>query len=66
MVRKLDFDASVALPPGLDTAVIGHAINKIEKYLADFVDVYYEQGNVFRVFIAAVARNALDTHSVYE
>ena len=66
MVRKNDFDRSVELPPGLTVASIGKAIEYIERELADLVDIYFEQANVFSAIVGIYATRALDANSVYE
>jgi hypothetical protein len=66
MVRRSDFDATVALPPGLTTTAIRKAIEYVERELADLVDVYFEQANVFSALVGIYATKALDANSVYE
>ncbi len=66
MVRKDDFDAEVPLPPGLDCAAIRRAIEYIERELAEFVEVYYEQSNVFSALVGIFGTRALDSVSNYE
>jgi hypothetical protein len=61
MARSRDFDPSVALPPGLETAAIRRAIDYIERELAAYVDVYYEQANVFSALIGIFGTRALDS-----
>lgn len=60
------FDSSVTLPPGLTIAAISKAIDFIERELAEFIDVYLEQANVFSALVGMYGTKALDTHSVYE
>ncbi|TLY30059.1 MAG: hypothetical protein E6K63_03120 [Nitrospirae bacterium] len=66
MARKGDFDPSVPLPPGLDIAAIRRAIDYIERELADLVDLYYEQANVFSALVGIYGTKALDSVSNYE
>ena len=66
MVRKDDFDTSVALPPGLTVAAVRRAIDYIERQLADFVDIYYEQANVFSAIVGILGTKVLDAVSSYE
>lgn len=66
MVRKADFDDSVPLPPGLDVVSIRRAIAYIERELAGFVDLYYEQANVFSALVGIYGTKALDSLSNYE
>ena len=68
MVRRSDFDASVALPPGLEVSAIRKSIEFIEKRLADrdFVDLYLEQANIFSALVGMFGTKALDALSNYE
>lgn len=66
MVRKDDFDRSIALPPGLKIAAISKAIEYVERELAVLVDIYFQQANVFSAVLGIYATKALDANSVYE
>lgn len=66
MVQKADFDPSVPLPPGLDIASIRRAIDYIERELADLIDVYFEQANIFSALVGIYGTKALDSLSNYE
>jgi len=66
MVRKGDFNETVPLPPGLKRAHIGKAIDYVEKELADLIDVYFEQANVFSALVGIFCTKALDHNSIYE
>ena len=66
MVKDSDFDRTVALPPGLAIASIKAAVQYIEKELAELVDVYYEQANVFSALVGIFGTKALDSVSSYE
>jgi hypothetical protein len=66
MARKDDFNPSVPLPPGLDTTAIRRAIDYIERELADLVELYYEQANVFSALVGIYGTKALDSVSNYE
>ena len=66
MARKADFDSSVALPPGLDVVAIRKAIEYVEKHLAELIDVYYEQANVFSALVGMFGAKALHELSNYE
>ena len=66
MVRKGDFTESVPLPPGLDSVAIRKAIEYIERKLAELVDLYYEQANVFSALVGIFGIKALDAVSAYE
>jgi hypothetical protein len=66
MVRKDDFAASVALPPGLTVTAIRKTIEYVERELADLVELYFEQANIFSALVGIFATKALDANSVYE
>ncbi len=66
MVRKDDFDSRVPLPPGLTVTAIRKAVEYIERELADLVDIYYEQANVFSALVGIYGVKALDANSIYE
>jgi len=66
MASKADFDSSVPLPSGLDVSAVRRAIEYIERELAEFVEVYYEQANVFSASVGIFGTKALDAHSRYE
>ncbi len=66
MVRTEDFVPSVPLPPGLNIAAIRRAIEFVERELADLVEIYYEQANVFSGIVGIFGAKALDAVSCYE
>lgn len=68
MVRPSDFDTSVNLPRGLEITHIRRAIEFIERQLSDpiFVDVFFEQANIFSALVSIFATKALHQYSVYE
>lgn len=66
MARRDDFNPSVPLPPGLDITAIRRAIDYIERELADLVELYYEQANVFSALVGIYGTKALDSVSNYE
>jgi hypothetical protein len=66
MVRSGDFSSSVPLPPGLTITAIRKAIEYVERELADLVDLYFAQANVFSALVGIYAARALDANSVYE
>jgi len=66
MVREGDFRKGVPLPPGLTITAVKKAVEYIERELADFVDVYFEQANIFSGLVGIFATRALDANSVYE
>lgn len=61
------FDPSVPLPPGFGgVSVIRRAIDYMERELADFVEVYIEQANVFSALVGIFGAKALDAVSNWE
>lgn len=66
MARKQDFNYDVPLPPGLTIEAIKRAIEFMEKELADLVEVYMEQSNVFSAIVGIMGTRALDQVSNYE
>jgi hypothetical protein len=66
MVQRKDFAENVPLPPGLEIASIHKAVEYVERELADFVDIYLEQANVFSAIVGIFGTRALDTNSTYE
>jgi len=66
MARRDDFNPSVPLPPGLDITAIRRAIDYIERELAELVELYYEQANVFSALVGIYGTKALDSVSNYE
>ena len=57
------FDPDVRLPAGLDAAAIRRAIEYIETALndRDFIDLYFEQANVFSAIVGMFGTKALDS-----
>ena len=66
MDRSDWFDSSVPLPPGLALAAIRRAIEYIERELAELVEIYHEQMNVFSAIVGIFGTKALDSVSSYE
>lgn len=66
MARTEDFNSSVSLPPGLDRGAIRRAIEYIERELAEFIELYFEQANVFSALVGMFGTRALDSVSNYE
>src|SRR5579871_5370914 len=60
------FDRSVPLPPGLKIPHIRNAIDYIEERAEEFVDIYYEQANVFSGVIGIIGVKALASFSPYK
>ena len=65
-MRPEDFDNTVARPPGLTVAAIRNATDYIERELAELLDIYFEQANLFSGLVGIYGTRALDVHSVYE
>jgi hypothetical protein len=51
MAKQSDFDPSVPLPLGLEIAAIRRAIDYMQKELAQLVEIYLEQANVFSAIV---------------
>lgn len=66
MTKATDFNATVSLPQGLTAAAIRKAVDYIERELANLVELYEEQRNVFSALVGIFGTKALDTNSVYE
>ena len=66
MARKDHFNRKVPLPSGLTTTAIQKAVDDIEKGLADLIEIYLEQANVFSALVGIDGAKALDATSVYE
>jgi hypothetical protein len=66
MVQSTDFNKRVLLPQGLTIAAIRNAIQYMERELADLIDIYFEQANVFSAIVGIYGTKALDSTSVYE
>jgi hypothetical protein len=66
MARKEFFNSTVPLPPGLTLSALNKAIDYIERDLAEFVEIYLEQANVFSAIVGILGTKALDSVSNYE
>lgn len=65
--RSSWFDESVPLPPGFGgVPAIRRAIEYMERELADLVEIYYEQANVFSALVGIFGAKALDQVSNWE
>ncbi len=65
MDRNDWLDSSVPLPPGLTLAAVRRSIEYIERELAELVEIYYEQMNVFSAIVGIFGTKALDSGSSY-
>jgi hypothetical protein len=66
LAQKRDFNHGVPLPPGLTVESIKRAVEFMEKELADLVEVYMEQSNVFSALVGIMGTRALGQVSNYE
>ncbi len=66
MARKEDFISSVRRPPGLEIVAIKRAVEYMERELADLVEIYVEQANLFSAIVGIYGTRALDSVSNYE
>ena len=60
------FDAKVSLPPGLTISSVRRSVEYIERELAELVEIYFEQMNVFSAIVGIFGTKALDSVSNYE
>ena len=65
-MRPQDFCETVERPAGLTIPAIRNSTAYIERELADLVDIYFEQPNLFSALVGIYGTRALDSHSVYE
>lgn len=62
--RDTWFDETVPLPPGFGgIPAIKRAIDFMERELADLVEIYFEQANVFSAIVGIMGTRALDAVS---
>ena len=66
MARTDDFDRSVPLPRGLTIAAISKTIDYVERGLAKFVDIYFDQANLFSALVGIFAIRGLSANSEFE
>ena len=60
------FNPEVTLPPGLSLGQLGRVIASVETETEQFVDVYFEQANVFSALVGIFAARAFSSLTVYE
>lgn len=60
------FDTGVALPPGLTVGQLSRVIASVEHEVEQFVEVYFEQANVFSALVGIFAARAFSSLTVYE
>ena len=65
-MRPQDFDRTVTRPPGLSIAAISRSTDYIERELAELIDIYFEQSNLFSGLVGIYGTRALDIHSEYQ
>ena len=66
MARIDWFDESVPLPSGLTIPAISRSIDYVESELSDWVEIYFEQMNVFSALVGIMGTKALDSFSQFE
>ena len=59
-------DHSVPLPPGLTIGQLGRVVASVENEVEQFVDVYFEQANVFSALVGIFTARAFSALTVYE
>lgn len=59
------FDRSVPLPPGLAIAHIRNVIDFVEEKAEEWLDIYFEQANIFSAVIDILGVRGLDSLSPY-
>ena len=64
--RDAWFNRDVALPPGLTVGQLGRVVSAVENEVEQFVDVYFEQANVFSALVGIFAARAFSALTVYE
>ena len=60
------WDHNVLLPPGLTMGQLGRVVASVENEVEQFVDVYFEQANVFSALVGIFAARAFSALTVYE
>ena len=60
------FDANVSLPSGLTISSVRRSVEYVERELAELVEIYFEQMNVFSAIVGIFGTKALDSVSNYE
>src|SRR5437773_7671425 len=66
MARTEEFNRKVHLQSELTVTAIQKAIDYVEKGLADLIEIYLEQANVFSALVSIYGAKALDATSVYQ
>ena len=66
MRDKDGFDRAVVLPPGLTVKHIASAIKYVEGQAEEFVELYFEQANIFSALIGILGVRALHATSPYK
>ena len=64
--RESWFNHQVALPPGLSIGQLERVISSVENEVEQFVDVYFEQANVFSALVGIFAARAFSALTIYE
>lgn len=66
MANREWFDSGVRRPPGLTIPEISKTIDYLERELADLVEIYHEQKNMFSGLVSIYSAKGLDNLSNYE
>ena len=60
------FNWEVALPPGLSVGQLRRVIASVENEAEQFVEIYFEQANIFSALVGIFAARAFSSLTVYE
>jgi hypothetical protein len=66
LAKLEDFNTEARLPPDLTIPAIRNSVEYIEKELDSFVEIFFEQANVFSALVGIFGIKALDSLSAYE
>jgi len=61
-----ELDRLVPLPPQLTADQVHRAVEYVEREAVEWIDIYFEQKNIFSAFVGILGTKALDSVSVYE
>jgi hypothetical protein len=64
--KRFEVDLTTPLPADLDPATIRKAVEHIEEQSAEWIDIYYEQSNVFSAIVGILGTKALSSLSRWE
>ena len=66
MLDSSGFERLASLPPGLTIAHLRHSIEYVEEKASEWIDIYYEQANLFSGVIGILGVRALHSLSPYK